>query len=228
MSCRRRQVRQLRHNSEPKQGLTAGMYAALSAILFNKVKNLDAFCRNPHEINTELMAKLKILEFPDPRLRKKAVPVEVIDDSLRTLIDDMFETMYAAPGIGLAATQVDVHRRFLVADVSTEKNEPWVLINPVILERDGVEVSEEGCLSVPGYYESVERAEQVRVRFQNRDGEEVEETFDGLLAVCVQHEIDHLDGKLFVDYLSEAKRQRIRKRLMKDRKHRVDDRVAAV
>ena len=174
------------------------------------------------------MAKLKILEFPDPRLRKKAVPVEKVDAALRTLIDDMFETMYAAPGIGLAATQVDVHRRFLVADVSSEKNEPWVLINPVILERDGVEVSEEGCLSVPGYYESVERAEQVRVRFQNRDGEEVEASFDGVLAVCIQHEIDHLDGKLFVDYLSEAKRQRIRKRLLKDRKHRVEDRVAAV
>ena len=166
------------------------------------------------------MAKLRILEFPDPRLRKKAKPVEAIDAQLQTLIDDMFETMYDAPGIGLAATQVDVHRRLLVADVSTEKNEPWVLINPVIIEQDGVEVTEEGCLSVPGYYEEVQRAEHIRVRHLNRDGEEVENEFDGLLAVCVQHEMDHLEGKLFVDYLSEAKRQRIRKRLEKDRKNR--------
>ena len=166
------------------------------------------------------MAKLRILEFPDPRLRKKAKPVETIDGQLQTLIDDMFDTMYDAPGIGLAATQVDVHRRLLVADVSTEKNEPWVLINPVIVEQDGVEVTEEGCLSVPGYYEEVQRAEYIRVRHLTRDGEEVESEFDGLLAVCVQHEMDHLEGKLFVDYLSEAKRQRIRKRLEKDRKNR--------
>lgn len=172
------------------------------------------------------MAILKILEFPDPRLRKKAVAVECVDDALRTLIDDMFETMYAAPGIGLAATQVDVHRRLLVADVSSEKNDPWVLINPVILEKDGIEVTEEGCLSVPGYYETVERAEQVRVRYLDRDGENTESEFTGLLAVCVQHEIDHLDGKLFVDYLSEAKRQRIRKRLLKDQKLRQEERVA--
>ena len=166
------------------------------------------------------MAKLNILEFPDPRLRKKAKMVETIDDRLKALIDDMFETMYDAPGIGLAATQVDVHRRLLVADVSTDKNEPWVLINPVIIEQDGVEVTEEGCLSVPGYYEEVQRAEHIRVRYLNRDGDEVESEFDGLLAVCVQHEMDHLEGKLFVDYLSEAKRQRIRKRLEKDRKNR--------
>jgi len=166
------------------------------------------------------MAKLRILEFPDPRLRKKAKPVDTVDAQLRTLIDDMFETMYEAPGIGLAATQVDVHRRLLVADVSSEKDDPWVLINPVIIEQDGVEVSEEGCLSVPGYYEEVQRAEHVRVRYLDREGNEVESEFDGLLAVCVQHEMDHLEGKLFVDYLSEAKRQRIRKRLEKDRKHR--------
>jgi len=169
------------------------------------------------------MAKLKILEFPDPRLRKKADPVDTVDGDLRQLIDDMFETMYDAPGIGLAATQVDVHRRLLVADVSSEKNNPWVLINPVILEQDGVEVSEEGCLSVPGYYEEVERAEHIRVRYLDRDGKEVESEFEGLLAVCVQHEMDHLDGKLFVDYLSEAKRQRIRKRLEKDRKQRAQE-----
>ncbi|MCK5326308.1 MAG: peptide deformylase [Woeseiaceae bacterium] len=165
------------------------------------------------------MAKLTILEFPDPRLRKKAAPVEAVDDQLRMLIDDMFETMYAAPGIGLAATQVDVHRRLLVTDVSTDKDQPHVFINPEILEKDGVTVTEEGCLSVPGYYEEVERAEHIRVRYLDRDGAAREEEFVGLLAVCVQHEIDHLNGKLFVDYLSEAKRQRIRKRLEKERRH---------
>lgn len=164
------------------------------------------------------MAKLRILEFPDPRLRKKAAPIEVVDDSLRQLIDDMFETMYEAPGIGLAATQVDVHRRLLVADVSQEKDEPQVLINPVILEKDGSVVTEEGCLSVPGYYEEVKRAEHIKVRYLDGDGNERESEFEGLLAVCVQHEMDHLEGKLFVDYLSEVKRQRIRKRLEKDRR----------
>jgi len=164
------------------------------------------------------MAKLRILEFPDPRLRKKAAPVEVVDDPLRQLIDDMFETMYEAPGIGLAATQVDVHRRLLVADVSQEKDEPQVLINPEILERDGSTITEEGCLSVPGYYEEIERAEHIKVRYLDRDSNEQESEYEGLLAVCVQHEIDHLDGKLFVDYLSEIKRQRIRKRLEKDRR----------
>ena len=165
------------------------------------------------------MAKLKILEFPDPRLRTKAAPVEVVDDKLRALIDDMFETMYAAPGIGLAATQVDVHRRLLVADVSADQSEPQVLINPEILEKDGVIVSDEGCLSVPGYYEEVERAEHIRVRFLDRQGEPQEMEAEGLLAVCIQHEMDHLLGKLFVDYLSEAKRQRIRKKLLKERRH---------
>ena len=169
------------------------------------------------------MAKLTILEFPDPRLRKTAVPVAQVDDALRELIDNMFETMYAAPGIGLAATQVDVHRRFLVADVSAENNAPHVFINPVILEKDGVQVSEEGCLSVPGYYEDVERAEHIRVRYQDRNGDEIETELQGLLAVVVQHEIDHLDGKLFVDYLSEAKRSRIRKRLVRDQRHRSAD-----
>ena len=164
------------------------------------------------------MAKLRILEFPDPRLRKKATPVDTVDEALNALIDDMFETMYAAPGIGLAATQVDVHKRLLVADVSSDQTDPRVFINPVIVEKDGVTVTEEGCLSVPGYYEEVERAEHVRVRFLDRAGGEVEAELEGLLAVCVQHEIDHLDGKLFVDYLSEAKRQRIRKRLTKDRR----------
>ena len=164
------------------------------------------------------MAKLNILEFPDPRLRKKAAPVDVVDDDLRRLIGDMFETMYAAPGIGLAATQVDVHKRLLVADVSRDMSEPHVLINPVILEKDGVTVTDEGCLSVPGYFEEVERAEHIRVRFLDREGEEREMEAEGLLAVCIQHEMDHLEGKLFVDYLSEAKRLRIRKKLEKERR----------
>jgi len=164
------------------------------------------------------MAKLTILEFPDPRLRTRAAPVETVDEQLNELIDDMFETMYDAPGIGLAATQVDVHKRLLVADMSADKSDPQVLINPEILEKDGVMVSEEGCLSVPGYYEEVERAEHIRVQFLDRKGAEVEMEAEGLLAVCIQHEIDHLNGKLFVDYLSEAKRQRIRKRLVKERR----------
>lgn len=172
------------------------------------------------------MAKLKILEFPDPRLRTKATPVEAVDDALRALIADMFETMYAAPGIGLAATQVDVHKRLLVTDVTPDKSEPHVLINPEILEKDGVQVSDEGCLSVPGYYEEVERAEHIRVRFLDRRGDTREMEAEGLLAVCIQHEMDHLDGKLFVDYLSEAKRQRIRKKLVKERRHQ--EQAAAV
>jgi peptide deformylase len=171
------------------------------------------------------MAKLTILEFPDPRLRKTADPVIVVDDAVRQLIDDMLETMYVAPGIGLAATQVDVHQRLLVADVSSDGDAPYALINPVILEKDGSTVSEEGCLSVPGYYEEVERAEHIRVRYQDRNGDEVETEMEGLLAICVQHEIDHLDGKLFVDYLSEAKRSRIRKRLVRDQRHRSADAV---
>jgi peptide deformylase len=172
------------------------------------------------------MAKLTVLEFPDPRLRKTATPVVQVDDALRELLDNMFETMYAAPGIGLAATQIDVHRRFLVADISADNNEPHVFINPVILEKDGVQHSEEGCLSVPGYYEEVERADHIRVRYQDRNGDEMETEMEGLLAVVVQHEIDHLDGKLFVDYLSEAKRSRIRKRLLRDQRHRIADAVS--
>ncbi len=164
------------------------------------------------------MAILRILEYPDPRLRTKAKPVERVDDDLRQVIDDLFETMYAAPGIGLAATQVDLHKRLLVADVSADKADPYVFINPEILAKDGLLVTEEGCLSVPGYYEEVERAEHIRVSYLDRDGNTVEEEFEGMLAVCVQHEVDHLDGRLFVDYLSEAKRQRIRKRLIKDRR----------
>jgi len=168
------------------------------------------------------MAKLTILEFPDPRLRTRATPVETVDDELNTLIDDMFETMYAAPGIGLAATQVDVHKRLLVVDVSSDNSEPNALINPEIIELDGETMTEEGCLSVPGYYEEVKRAEHIRVRFLDRKGEDAELQAEGLLAVCIQHEIDHLDGKLFVDYISEAKRQRIRKRLLRDKRHQAE------
>ena len=161
---------------------------------------------------------MKILEFPDPRLRTVARPVAEVDDGIRTLIDDMFETMYAAPGIGLAASQVDFHQRLLVADVSIEKDQPHVLINPEILEKDGVEIMEEGCLSVPGFYEEVERAERIRVAALDRNAERFELEAEGLLAVCIQHEIDHLDGKLFVDYLSTVKRNRIRQKLLKSRR----------
>ncbi|HEX5515603.1 MAG TPA: peptide deformylase [Gammaproteobacteria bacterium] len=161
------------------------------------------------------MAILDILHFPDPRLRTKAAPVEVVDDELRRLVDDMFETMYAAPGIGLAATQVNVHQRVIVIDVSEEKDQPLVLINPELLELRGAEEMQEGCLSVPDYYDTVQRADWVRVRALDRDGKPFELETDGLLAVCIQHEIDHLDGKLFVDYLSELKRNRVRKKLEK-------------
>jgi peptide deformylase len=166
------------------------------------------------------MALLQILEFPDPRLRTRAQPVTQVDAALRTLIDDMFGTMYAAPGIGLAATQVNVAKRLVVIDVSEQRDQPLVLINPEILAREGIEETEEGCLSVPGVFDKVTRAEQIRVRALDRDGKPIELEADGLLAVCIQHEIDHLDGKLFVDYLSELKRTRIRKKLEKERKDR--------
>jgi peptide deformylase len=169
------------------------------------------------------MALLNILHFPDPRLRQQARPVDKVDDRLRRLIDDMFETMYQAPGIGLAATQVDVHERLLVIDTSGDQNEPLVFINPEILEKQGVEEMDEGCLSVPGVYETVQRADRIRVRALDRNGAAFELEADGLLAVCIQHEIDHLDGKLFVDYLSQLKRQRIRKKLEKQRRLGVSD-----
>ncbi len=166
------------------------------------------------------MALLSILEFPDPRLRTRAQPVTSFDARLARLADDMFETMYAAPGIGLAATQVDVHRQLIVIDVSKEKNDRLVVINPQILTREGVATSEEGCLSVPGIYDDVQRAERIRLRAHDLDGKVYERDFDSLLAVCVQHEMDHLGGKLFVDYLSELKRERVRKKLEKERKDR--------
>ncbi|HEX9206675.1 MAG TPA: peptide deformylase [Steroidobacteraceae bacterium] len=167
------------------------------------------------------MAKLTILEYPDPRLRTLAQPVAAVDDAIRRLVDDMFETMYAAKGVGLAATQVNVHQRILITDVSPDQTEPRVFINPQIIERDGSVEAEEGCLSVPGIYDTLRaRAERVRVRALGRDGQPFELDADGLLAICVQHEIDHLDGKLFVDYLSELKRNRIRKKLEKERRER--------
>jgi peptide deformylase len=168
------------------------------------------------------MAKLTILEYPDPRLRTKAQPVAVVDDTVRQLVDDMFETMYASKGIGLAATQVDVHRRVIVTDVSPDRSEPRVFINAQIIEREGSTEAEEGCLSVPGIFDKLRaRSEKVRVRALGRDGQPFELDADGLLAVCLQHELDHLEGKLFVDYLSELKRNRIRKKLEKERKERV-------
>jgi len=166
------------------------------------------------------MTKLAILEYPDPRLRTKAVPVPVVDDAVRRLADDMLETMYAANGVGLAASQVDVHKRLLVLDVSETRDRPLVLINPEILFAEGRQPGEEGCLSLPGIYDKLERAARVRVRAQGRDGQPFELDADGMLAVCIQHEMDHLEGKLFVDYLSELKRQLIRRRLQKERKQR--------
>ncbi|WP_043290925.1 peptide deformylase [Pseudoxanthomonas spadix] len=164
------------------------------------------------------MALLPILEFPDPRLRTRAVPVtaeRVAEPAFQTLLDDMFETMYQAPGIGLAASQVDVHQRFMVIDVSEEKNTPQVFINPEIVDKSGEQVCQEGCLSVPGIFADVTRAEAITVRFLDRTGAAQELQVEGLLAVCIQHELDHLDGKLFVDYLSPLKREMVRKKLAK-------------
>ncbi|MCG8072508.1 MAG: peptide deformylase [Candidatus Thiodiazotropha taylori] len=173
------------------------------------------------------MAILDILHFPDPRLRNKAKPVAQVDDSIRRLVDDMLETMYQAPGIGLAATQVNVAKRVVVIDLSEEKNGPLCLINPEIIERDGIEQMEEGCLSVPGIFETVSRADKIRFKALDRDGVPFEEEAEGLLAVCVQHELDHLDGKLFVDYLSSLKRQRIRKKLEKESRQQTSSTAGA-
>ena len=164
------------------------------------------------------MALLNILHFPDPRLRTVAKAVTEFDDELRQLVADMFETMYEAPGIGLAATQVDRHIRLLVLDVSEDRSRPRCLVNPEILEADGDEETDEGCLSVPGFYEKVRRAEHIRVRAQDENGETSEFEAEGLEAVCIQHEMDHLEGKLFVDYLSNLKRNRIRSKLQKQQR----------
>lgn len=166
------------------------------------------------------MAILEILEFPDPRLRTIASPVAEVDDNLRRLIADMFETMYAAPGIGLAASQVNVHKRLLVLDISEEKNQPMVFINPEFEPISGEQEYNEGCLSVPGFYDNVTRHDRIRVRALDRDGKPFELEADGLLSVCIQHEMDHLDGKLFVDYLSRLKRDRVKTRLEKERARR--------
>ncbi len=167
------------------------------------------------------MAVLEILEFPDPRLRTEARPVAEVTDDTRSLIDDMFATMYAAPGIGLAATQVNVHQRIIVIDLSEEQNEPQVFINPEIcILDDTLGEYDEGCLSVPGFYETVNRPQRIEVSALDRRGECFTRELDGLLAICLQHEIDHLNGKLFVDYLSPLKRQRIRKKLEKSQRQR--------
>ena len=164
------------------------------------------------------MAKLNILEFPDPRLTTVARPVESFDESLKKLVEDMTETMYSANGIGLAATQVNIHKRLLVLDVSENQDQPRVYINPEIVDQSGEQTHEEGCLSVPGIYASVKRAENIKVKAQDLDGNSFEEQLEGLHAVCIQHEMDHLIGRLFVDYLSPLKRNMVRKKLEKQRK----------
>ncbi len=167
------------------------------------------------------MALLPILRFPNERLRTVAKPVTVFDAALRQLVADMAETMYEAPGIGLAATQVNVHQRVVVIDVSEDQNALQVLINPVIESVNGMQTYEEGCLSVPGIYDKVDRPSDVRVRYQDLDGNERMLETDGLLAICIQHEIDHLNGKVFVDHLSQLKQQRIRSKLVKQSRHTV-------
>lgn len=162
-----------------------------------------------------IMALLKILHFPDTKLRIKAKPVKQVDDSIRKIVDDMFETMYDAPGIGLAATQVNIHKQIIVIDITEKRNQPMCLINPTILIREGTQCMEEGCLSVPEIFEEIERAESITVQAHNQQGESFTHTTDDLLSACIQHEMDHLKGKLFVDYLSSLKRQRIRKKLVK-------------
>ena len=166
------------------------------------------------------MALLNILRFPDPRLRNKATPITKVTDKIRQLADDMLETMYEAPGVGLAAIQVNVKKRLIVIDISEDKSQPLVLINPEVISSEGEREHEAGCLSVPEAYEMVTRADKVRVKALDRDGKEIEFDADDLLATCVQHEIDHLEGKLFVDYLSNLKRQRIKKRLEKHLKQK--------
>ncbi len=164
------------------------------------------------------MARLSILEFPDPRLRTVAKPVAAVDERIRTLVASMFETMYEAPGIGLAATQVDVHERLLVLDISEDKSRPMVFINPVITASEGSQVYQEGCLSVPGIYADVTRADRISVDALDRDGKPFHVDADGLLAVCIQHEMDHLAGKVFVDYLSPLKRELVKRKLAKQKR----------
>ena len=199
-------------------------WPALARVAFTSIKlssdgTLATFFGQKHDIALITpMTKLVILEYPDPRLRKKAAPVTVVDDALRQLSDDMLETMYAAKGVGLAATQVDVHRRLIVLDVSEARDRPLVLINPELLTLEGSGPGEEGCLSLPGIYDKLTRATHIRVRALGRDGESFEMDADGLLAVCIQHEMDHLDGKVFVEYLSRLKQQRILAKLKKQQR----------
>ena len=177
------------------------------------------FLTLPYSAALTYMAILNILEFPDSRLRTIAKPVSIVDDGIRQLVDDMFETMYEAPGIGLAATQINVHKRVVVMDLSEDRSEPRVFINPEIeMLTDEMDQYQEGCLSVPGFYENVDRPQKVRVKALDRDGQPYELIAEGLLAVCIQHECDHLNGKLFVDYLSNLKRDRIKKKLEKQHK----------
>jgi len=164
------------------------------------------------------MAKLEVLHYPDPGLRKKAAAIEIVDAHIRTIASDMLETMYDQGGIGLAATQVNIQQRIVVIDVSEDRNQPRVLINPEIIASEGVEQMQEGCLSVPGYYDDVERAATIKYSYLTTDGEKIEQDAGGLLSVCIQHEIDHLDGKLFIDYLSPLKRQRLLKKMEKQDK----------
>lgn len=164
------------------------------------------------------MALLEIIHYPDPRLRTKAAPIDEVNDDIRTLIENMAETMYAAPGIGLAATQVDVHKRLILIDISETRDQLQVFINPEIISKEGERSMEEGCLSVPGIYETVTRAESIIYRALDGQGIETEQEVEGLLAVCIQHEIDHLEGKVFVDYLSRLKQQRITKKLLKQQR----------
>jgi peptide deformylase len=193
----------------------------ITGIKLSSGGTLATFFSQKHDIALITpMTKLVILEYPDPRLRKTAAPVPVVDDAVRQLADDMLETMYAARGVGLAATQVDVHKRLIVLDVSETRDQSLVLINPELLKQEGSGPGEEGCLSLPGIYDKVSRATHIRVRALDRDGQPFEMDADGLLAICIQHEMDHLVGKLFVDYLSELKRQLIRRRLEKERKQR--------
>jgi peptide deformylase len=164
------------------------------------------------------MAKLEVLHFPDPRLRKKALAIEVIDANIQTMAENMLETMYDEGGIGLAAIQINIQQRMVVIDVSEDRNNPLILINPEIIASDGIEQMQEGCLSVPGYYDDIERAETIKYSYLTLEGESIEQETDGLLSVCIQHEIDHLDGKLFIDYLSPLKRQRLLKKIDKHEK----------
>lgn len=164
------------------------------------------------------MALLEILHYPDPRLRTQATPVTDINDDIRTLVKDMAETMYAAPGIGLAATQVNIHKQLIIIDISEDRDQLQVFINPEILSQESEISMEEGCLSVPGIYETVTRAEVITYRALDAQGKEIEQKVEGLLAVCIQHEIDHLKGKVFVDYLSRLKQQRITKKLLKQQR----------